>query len=363
VTIAADLLDTEAPLEQRFLLSPLQDEVEGPGLILQLDGSVWLELANGDRVELAGGQLPDGWSQSGDNLDAGGNRLVNLGDPVDDQDAVTKAWALSHGGSGFTGWTQDDSDPANVTATGATLMLGRIEANGVGEVPIVAQGDDDSLDSVRALDAESNVVAALKPSGIYAKPTAEGADALYLDASVSGGNVINTTSGFSIDVEGHVVVSPSAGDAPGLTIHAVDLDGWPALSVEAGGDYPVFNVSDQGQAQITMATDVVALTISSTISLDSARLEIYDHLGDLLFQVGSLGQTRIHPTTDLTPLALQGGYDGGIEPLFFVAAWNGASLFSIGPGGELIANNVPTSDPHVAGQVYALAGALMLSAG
>lgn len=65
--------------------------------------------------------------------------------------------------------------------------------------------------------------------------------------------------------------------------------------------------------------------------------------------------------SDRVGLAIEKGGTGTLQP--FVIRMGTSDRFQIGAAGELSFPNIPTADPHVAGQVWANAGVLTVSAG
>ena len=95
------------------------------------DGTTPAAHSIGATVAAPAGGTPDLAAVLAEGADADGVTIMGLGAPSDPNDAARLADVLP------TGWTQDESDPANVSTNGGDIILGNAEG-GDGELTVVA---------------------------------------------------------------------------------------------------------------------------------------------------------------------------------------------------------------------------------
>lgn len=91
-----------------------------------------------------------------------------------------------------------------------------------GDTALSAHSSDDDVDTLQVIGVGGNVAVALKPNGLYAKPTQPSSVGLFLDASALDGSSLlldfeNGGSVFTVNIEGGTTISP-VGDTLNLAL-------------------------------------------------------------------------------------------------------------------------------------------------
>lgn len=323
------------------------------------------------------------------------------------------SWTGGGGGLALTGWTEDDSDPANVNTNGGVLF-GDDGTNNFDIEPGVFGIESDTTEEHYFAQMGVGFVSVPGTDGTAYAANASGGGTVALDA---GGLIIQNVSELLGDSALNVVgtyavqitdVQALSGTGNGLMWLGTGIDGGQSLQLVLG-DSAEFAHLWAADGTYTLPSGLVLG--GDTVAMDAGTLPIINlqdptndedaankrwvlansdvlptgwsvntpNAGDFFWQNSSAFVVFGPDATPDEPVLVFGGEDGsslhmgataGIQATpssstAYTASGSKGATVALDAGGLLVVGfqGLPTSDPGSLGALYTLAGALMVSAG
>jgi hypothetical protein len=287
--------------------APIHDFVDGAQVIEQnLD-------ENQKQAIMLAHEAQDGrfTTAAEDNRDMGGNRIINLGDPVDDADAIAKAWAIANLGGDVSPAVLDAAIAVHAALTASHGVVGNI----VGDTDIAVLTNKTLNDVTNLIHADA---VHLKSRNVSGGPFVRG-QVVYESAYNSGQDAIeilladadNAAAMPALGIVDEGILNNANGSI--LKVGMITGDATDALDTTGGGE--VWAVGDALYVSSTAGTltNVKPTGKSELIQSIATVLRVHASLGSIF--VDGAGRANALPNSGVA----EHGFAGKSYPKALVA--------------------------------------------